>query len=293
MTDEDVSCAEHDAAPAHGLRGPQQPAARRGHRRQARHRAGPDPAQDVRQRRDLRALRRERPRRRRVPRAVAARQAERARRGAAHHDPGGQARLGPPRHRRAAVLPLRPPRQEERRPRAHHRPPHGHAARGRRRRPRAVDGPASGPDAGLLRDPRRPHDGRAHPGRLLPYRGFGDAELVAVSADAGGVKLAKRFANRLDADLAVLTKMRPAHNVAETMHFIGDVDGKIAIVVDDIIDTAGSVDQRDRHAVRARRQRGLRHRDARHLLGPGARAHRAPRRSRRSWSPTPCRSCPT
>ena len=73
------------------------------------------------------------------------------------------------------------------------------------------------------------------------YRGLGDVDLVAVSADAGGVKLAKRFANRLDADLAVLTKMRPAHNVAETMHFIGDVDGKIAIVVDDIIDTAGSV----------------------------------------------------
>ena len=45
------------------------------------------------------------------------------------------------------------------------------------------------------------------------YKGFGDAELVAVSADAGGVKLAKRFASRLDADLAVLTKMRPAHNV--------------------------------------------------------------------------------
>jgi ribose-phosphate pyrophosphokinase len=73
------------------------------------------------------------------------------------------------------------------------------------------------------------------------YRGLGEAELVAVSADAGGVKLAKRFANRLDADLAVLTKMRPAHNVAETMHFIGDVDGKIAIVIDDIIDTAGSI----------------------------------------------------
>ncbi len=74
------------------------------------------------------------------------------------------------------------------------------------------------------------------------YRGFGDdAKLVAVSADAGGVKLAKRFANRIDGDLAVLTKMRPEHNKAETLHFIGDVDGKIAIVVDDMIDTAGSV----------------------------------------------------
>ena len=73
------------------------------------------------------------------------------------------------------------------------------------------------------------------------YKGFGSQELVAVSPDAGGVKLARRFAGRIGADLAVLTKMRPAHNRAETMHFIGDVDGKIAIVVDDMIDTAGSV----------------------------------------------------
>jgi ribose-phosphate pyrophosphokinase len=73
------------------------------------------------------------------------------------------------------------------------------------------------------------------------YKGFGDRKVVAVSADAGGVKLAKRFINRIDAELAVLTKMRPEHNKAETMHFIGDVDGKIAIVVDDMIDTGGSI----------------------------------------------------
>ena len=74
------------------------------------------------------------------------------------------------------------------------------------------------------------------------YKDFGDTPLVAVSADAGGVKLAKRFINRIPGcDLAVLTKMRPEHNVAETMHFIGDVQGKIAIIVDDMIDTAGSV----------------------------------------------------
>ncbi len=74
------------------------------------------------------------------------------------------------------------------------------------------------------------------------YKDFGDTPLVAVSADAGGVKLAKRFISRLpEADLAVLTKMRPEHNRAETMHFIGDVRDKIAIIVDDMIDTAGSV----------------------------------------------------
>ena len=74
------------------------------------------------------------------------------------------------------------------------------------------------------------------------YKDFGGTPLVAVSADAGGVKLAKRFIGRLpDTELAVLTKMRPEHNRAETMHFIGDVRDKIAIIVDDMIDTGGSV----------------------------------------------------
>jgi ribose-phosphate pyrophosphokinase len=73
------------------------------------------------------------------------------------------------------------------------------------------------------------------------FKDWGGTPLVAVSADAGGVKLAKRFASRVGGDLAVLTKMRPDHNRAETMHFIGDVDGKIAIVVDDMVDTAGSI----------------------------------------------------
>ena len=74
------------------------------------------------------------------------------------------------------------------------------------------------------------------------YKDFGGTPIVAVSADAGGVKLAKRFINRMpDASLAVLTKMRPEHNRAETMHFIGDVQDKIAIIVDDMIDTAGSI----------------------------------------------------
>ncbi|HJW76697.1 MAG TPA: ribose-phosphate diphosphokinase [Thermoleophilia bacterium] len=73
------------------------------------------------------------------------------------------------------------------------------------------------------------------------FKDFGGREVVAVSADAGGVKLARRFAGRVGSDLAVLTKMRPEHNLAATMHFIGDVDGKVAIVVDDMIDTAGSV----------------------------------------------------
>lgn len=69
-----------------------------------------------------------------------------------------------------------------------------------------------------------------------------DGPVVAVSADAGGVKLAKRFQHHIpDCGLAVITKQRPAHNQAEVMHFIGDVAGKVAIIIDDMIDTAGSV----------------------------------------------------
>ena len=105
------------------------------------------------------------------------------------------------------------------------------------------------------------------------FKDFGGTPLVAVSADAGGVKLAKRFASRIGGDLAVLTKMRPEHNRAETMHFIGDVEGKIAIIVDDMIDTAGSITSAVETLYEQRRQRGLRDGHARHLLRPGVRAH--------------------
>lgn len=74
------------------------------------------------------------------------------------------------------------------------------------------------------------------------FRDWGGTPVVAVSADAGGVKLAKRFQNHIpNCDLAVLTKQRPAHNRAEVMHFIGDVRDKIAIIIDDMIDTAGTM----------------------------------------------------
>ncbi|GAB4264823.1 MAG: ribose-phosphate diphosphokinase [Thermoleophilia bacterium] len=68
-----------------------------------------------------------------------------------------------------------------------------------------------------------------------------EEEIVVVSPDAGGVKMAKRFADRLNASIAILTKLRPEHNVARVMHVIGDVKGKTAIVVDDIVDTAGTL----------------------------------------------------
>ena len=120
------------AQAAHDLLGAQQPRPRGEDRRQAGRPPRQRPAQDVLQRRDLRALRGERPRLRHVHRPVADGRHQRRAHGAAHHDPGGAAGLGQAHHRRHAVLPVLAAGQEERRPRAHHRAPRGHAARGRR-----------------------------------------------------------------------------------------------------------------------------------------------------------------
>jgi ribose-phosphate pyrophosphokinase len=66
-------------------------------------------------------------------------------------------------------------------------------------------------------------------------------DVVVVSPDAGRVKLAKKFAQKIGAELAILNKERPAQQVAEIGYVIGDVKGKTAIIVDDIIDTAGTL----------------------------------------------------
>ncbi len=68
-------------------------------------------------------------------------------------------------------------------------------------------------------------------------------QLVVVSPDVGGVKRAKKFAEKLGdgVDLAILTKTRPSHNVAEIMEVIGRVKDKTAVMVDDMIDTGGTI----------------------------------------------------
>ena len=65
--------------------------------------------------------------------------------------------------------------------------------------------------------------------------------LTIVSPDAGGVERARAFAVRLNAQLAIVDKRRVAANVAEVMHVIGDVKGRTCVIVDDIIDTAGTL----------------------------------------------------
>jgi ribose-phosphate pyrophosphokinase len=66
-------------------------------------------------------------------------------------------------------------------------------------------------------------------------------DLVVVSPDAGRVKLAKNFAAKIGAELAILNKERPAQQVAEIGYVIGEVKGKTAVLVDDMIDTAGTL----------------------------------------------------
>ena len=66
-------------------------------------------------------------------------------------------------------------------------------------------------------------------------------DLTIVSPDVGRVKAAKKFADMLGASLAIMHKGRPAHNVAEITHVIGDVSCRNCIVFDDMIDTAGSI----------------------------------------------------
>jgi ribose-phosphate pyrophosphokinase len=74
------------------------------------------------------------------------------------------------------------------------------------------------------------------------WRTHGTENLIVVSPDVGGVVRARSIAKRLDdADLAIIDKRRPRANVATVMNIIGDVEGKTCVLVDDIVDTAGTL----------------------------------------------------
>jgi ribose-phosphate pyrophosphokinase len=66
-------------------------------------------------------------------------------------------------------------------------------------------------------------------------------DLVIVSPDAGRVKMANKYTDHLGVPMAILHKRRPDHNQAEVLHVIGEVEGKTAVLVDDMIDTAGTL----------------------------------------------------
>ena len=76
-------------------------------------------------------------------------------------------------------------------------------------------------------------------------------ELVIVSPDAGGVERARAIAKRLNADLAIIDKRREAPNKAKAMAVIGDVTGKVAVILDDLADTAGTLTEAAEAVIRA------------------------------------------
>jgi len=77
-------------------------------------------------------------------------------------------------------------------------------------------------------------------GRFIKEQGLGE-NLVVVSPDTGSVNRAREFANRLEAPLAIVDKRRPKANESEVMNVIGDVQGRHALIFDDMIDTAGTL----------------------------------------------------
>ncbi len=77
-------------------------------------------------------------------------------------------------------------------------------------------------------------------------------DLVIVSPDVGGVVRARAVATRMEADLAIIDKRRPRANVSEVMNIIGDIQGRTCVIVDDIVDTAGTLC----HAADALKERG-------------------------------------
>lgn len=78
-------------------------------------------------------------------------------------------------------------------------------------------------------------------GKYFLKKNFNPNELVVVSPDIGGIKRARKFAEKLHGSIAIIDKRRPRPNVSEIMNVIGDVKGKNAILIDDMIDTAGSI----------------------------------------------------
>ncbi|KXA14978.1 ribose-phosphate diphosphokinase [Fusobacterium equinum] len=77
--------------------------------------------------------------------------------------------------------------------------------------------------------------------KYFKSKGFYGDKVVVVSPDIGGVKRARKLAEKLDCKIAIIDKRRPKPNMSEVMNLIGEVEGKIAIFIDDMIDTAGTI----------------------------------------------------
>jgi ribose-phosphate pyrophosphokinase len=90
----------------------------------------------------------------------------------------------------------------------------------------------------------------ARPVLVNHYRRKKLNDLVVVAPDVGAAKMARGFARQLDAAFAIIDKRRPKANVAEVLNVIGEVDGRPCVIVDDMVDTAGTVSEAARALVR-------------------------------------------
>ncbi|MEX1051723.1 MAG: ribose-phosphate pyrophosphokinase [Gemmatimonadales bacterium] len=81
----------------------------------------------------------------------------------------------------------------------------------------------------------------ASPVFVQHYRQKKLKDLVVVAPDVGGAKMARGFAKRLDASLAIIDKRRPSANIAEVVNVVGEVEGRDCLIADDMIDTAGTM----------------------------------------------------
>ncbi len=90
----------------------------------------------------------------------------------------------------------------------------------------------------------------ARPVLVNHYRKKKLADLVVVAPDVGAAKMARGFAKQLDAGFAIIDKRRPKANVAEVLNVIGDVNGHACLIVDDMIDTAGTVSEASRALIK-------------------------------------------
>ena len=153
--------------------------------------------------------------------------------------------------------------------------------------------PAHRADPGLLRRARRPPLRAAAAGLLRQPAGRPLARSRSCRPDAGRLRLAERWSETIGgAPLAFIHKTRDPDrpNEAKANRVVGDVDGRVCILQDDMIDTGGTITQGRRRALRRRRGRRHRRRDPRDLLRPGRRPAEELPASARSWSPTRCRS---
>jgi len=83
----------------------------------------------------------------------------------------------------------------------------------------------------------------AAPALVQHYRQIRLVDPVIVAPDVGGAKIARGFAKRLDGSLAIIDKRRPSANIAEVVNVVGDVEGRDCLIVDDMIDTAGTMSE--------------------------------------------------